>query len=106
MNKTVRVLYAEDDRADADLTKTYFRSNAPDFALDVVETGEKCLAPLKQETYDVLLLDNRLPDMDGTDVLNALAAQKVSLPVVMVTAAGDEALVVRVLRLGACDYVS
>ena len=105
MNETVRVLYAEDDRADADLTKTYFRSNAPDFALDVVETGEKCLARLKQGTYDVLLLDNRLPDMDGTDVLNALAAQKVSLPVVMVTAAGDEALVVRVLRLGACDYV-
>ena len=76
-----------------------------DIELEVVDTGRKCLARLEEAQHDVLLLDYRLPDMDGIDVLKELAAKEVSLPVVMVTAVGDDALVVQVLRLGARDYV-
>ncbi len=105
MKERVRVLYAEDSPLDADLTKTHFELNAPDFELEVVDTGQACLARLGEEKYDVLLLDNHLPDMDGIDVLKELAIKEVLLPVVMVTNVGDEALVVQVLRLGAWDYV-
>src|SRR5206468_4611097 len=55
--------------------------------------------------YDVLLLDNRLPDMDAGNILKALLAQNAPPPVVVVTAVGDEDLVIRVVRLGAWDYV-
>src|SRR4030095_5407318 len=55
--------------------------------------------------FDVLLLDNHLPDMDGIDVLRGLTVKAVPMPVVMVTAVGDEALVVQVLRLGVWDYL-
>ena len=106
MRDIVRVLYAEDDLPDTDLTKTYFEVNAPDFELDVVPTGRQCLSMLRQGRHDVLLLDNHLPDMDGIDVLKELAAADASIPVVMVTGVGDEDLVVQVLRLGAVDYVS
>jgi PAS domain S-box-containing protein len=102
----VRVLYAEDDAQDADLTSSYFRVNAPEFEIDVAPTGRQCLATLQRERYDVLLLDNHLPDMDGIDLLKELATRDVSIPVVVVTAVGDEDLVVQVLRLGAVDYVS
>ena len=105
MSERLGVLYAEDERSDADLTRAHFEENAPELELDVVDTGRQCLARLERRRYDVLLLDNRLPDMEGTDVLKELAAREITLPVVVVTAAGDEALVVRVLRLGACDYV-
>src|SRR6266571_7986189 len=105
MSAALRVLYAEDNAADADLTKTYLAHTAPDVALDVVDSGEQCLARLAQETYDVLLLDHHLADMDGVAVLGELAARDVQLPVVVVTGVGDEALVVQLLRLGACDYV-
>ena len=105
MKERVRALYAEDSPLDADLTKTHFELNAPDFELEVVDTGQACLARLGEEKYDVLLLDNHLPDMDGIDVLKQLAIKEVLLPVVMVTNVGDEALVVQVLRLGAWDYV-
>ncbi len=71
----------------------------------MVDTGLRCLARLQEGRYDVLLLDNRLPDMDGTEVLKELTVKDVRMPVVMVTAAGDESLVVQVLRLGAWDYV-
>ena len=105
MTEKIRVLYAEDDLSDLDLTKTHFRLNAPDCELEVVDTGQGCLARLQEGKYDVLLLDNRLPDMDGIEVLRELTVRDVRMPVVMVTAAGDEALVVQVLRLGALDYV-
>jgi signal transduction histidine kinase len=105
MNQILRVLYAEDDRADADLTQAHLAVNAPGIELEIVDTGQGCLSRLAERTYDVLLLDNHLPDMDGIDVLKQMALRHLSVPVVMVTGTGDEALVVQVLRLGASDYV-
>ncbi len=105
MKERIRVLYAEDDPRDADLTRADFELEAPHIELEVVDTGQKCLARLDEAKFDVLLLDYRLPDMDGIAVLKELAEKNVSPPAVMVTAAGDEALVVQALRLGACDYV-
>jgi PAS domain S-box-containing protein len=105
MIEKIRVLYAEDDSSDLDLTKAHFQLNAPDCELEVVDTGQGCLTRLQEGKYDVLLLDNHLPDMDGIEVLRELTVRDVRMPVVMVTAVGDEALVVQVLRLGALDYV-
>ena len=90
MQARLRVLYAEDNAVDADLTKAHFAQAAPDVVLDVVDSGEQCLARLAHGTYDVLLLDHHLPDMDGVDVLRELAAREVPLPVVMVTSRGSE----------------
>ena len=106
MTQVIRVLYAEDNALDADLTQSHFAHHAPHIEVTVVNNGQRCLELLAANAFDVLLLDNHLPDMDGTAILLDLAARGRSIPVVMVTGAGDEALVVRVLRLGACDYVS
>lgn len=100
----LRVLYAEDDPFDADLTRAHLAS-APDIVLDVVHTGEECLARLQVDDYDVLLLDHHLPDMDGLDILRHLSAGGVFLPVVVTTSVGDETTAVQVLQVGACDYV-
>ena len=105
MSEILRVLYADDNAADVDLTRAHLAGHAPDIALDVVDTGRGCLARLEESTYDLLLLDNHLPDMEGVDILRAVIEREVPLPVVMVTGVGDESLVVRVLRLGASDYV-
>jgi len=105
MSAALRVLYAEDSAADADLTTAHFASVAPDLVLDIVDSGKQCLARLSPSLYDVLLLDHHLPDMDGVDVLRELNAREMPLPVVVVTGVGDEDLVVQVLGLGACDYV-
>ena len=105
MAEKIRVLYAEDNRSDVEQTKAHFEVNASDVELEAVDTGQECLASLEEGKYDVLLLDNHLPDMDGIDVLRELAGKEPTVPVVMVTAVGDEALVLQVLRLGAWDYV-
>jgi len=102
---SIRVLYAEDSPIDADLTMSHFMYEAPEFTIDIAGTGEEFLRRLKEGSYDVLLLDYRLPDMDGIELLKELTALGVKLPIVMVTGTGDEELVVKILRFGTSDYV-
>ena len=47
MTQKIRALYAEDSPIDADLTRTHFEISAPQIELEIVDTGEKCLARLK-----------------------------------------------------------
>jgi signal transduction histidine kinase len=105
MNPTIRILYAEDNPLDADLTRARFAEQAPDFELQIVATGAACLEQIQRNPPDLLLLDHHLPDTDGVEMLKALFRQAPGLPVVMVTGAGDEDLVLRALRLGAATYV-
>ena len=105
MPPIIHVLYAEDSPSDLDLTRQHFELHAPDLQLDIVTTGQACLAHLDHRRYDALLLDNHLPDRDSVDVLKALRRSRTTVPVIVITAVGDEALVVRVLRLGAWDYL-
>lgn len=58
-----------------------------------------------QEDYDLLLLDLVLPGADGLDILKALRKRPRPVPVIILTARGDEEDRVRGLRLGADDYV-
>ena len=106
MTDIIHLLYTEDNFQDADLTRVHFETAATDFQIEIVGTGAACLARLAEQSFDVLLLDNRLPDMDGLDVLGKLRANGHTLPVVMVTGMGDEETVAKSLRAGAADYVS
>ncbi|MGW0866064.1 MULTISPECIES: response regulator transcription factor [Streptomyces] len=96
----MRVLLAEDDDGVAGaLTEAlYDNGHAP----ARVKRGEDVLARHRQA--DLLLLDLGLPDLDGLEVLRKLRAVS-PLPVVVLTARGDERSVVRGLRLGADDYL-
>lgn len=105
MNPTLRILYAEDNPQDADLTQSFFATFAPEMELVIAATGKQCLERLEAGGFDVLLLDHRLPDMEGLEVLKALVERSMRIPTVMVTGMGDEELVVKALRMGASDYV-
>ncbi len=87
------------------LTRTHFLDHAVDFVIEVVQTGQDCLDRVTEGECDLLLLDHHLPDMEGVEVLAALAHRGVQVPTVMVTGVGDENLVVKALRLGAACYV-
>jgi two-component system cell cycle sensor histidine kinase/response regulator CckA len=68
-------------------------------------TAADALIVLGQAAFDLVLLDQRLPDMSGFDLLTTLAREGIAVPVLMVTAFGDEQLATRVLRAGALDYI-
>jgi DNA-binding NtrC family response regulator len=60
---------------------------------------------LKKTSFDVILLDNRMGEMSGLDVLEWMHSQKITTPVIMVTAAGSESTAIEAMQLGVYDYV-
>ncbi len=101
-----RVLYAEDNPFDAELAQSHFRGAAPDLQLEVLERGARVQERLDSGEFDLLLLDNHLPDLDGIEVLERLRSAGHTLPIVMLTGNGDEEAVGRALIAGADDYVT
>jgi DNA-binding NtrC family response regulator len=75
---------------------------------DVVtaESAEKGLELLVEDTPDLILLDNRLPEMTGLELLEKLKVQERGLMVIMITAYGMVETAVKALKLGAYDYIS
>ncbi|MBI2216617.1 MAG: response regulator [Candidatus Rokubacteria bacterium] len=69
-------------------------------------TGVEALAIARRTRLDLVILDLRLPDVSGTEVLRRLRRLDDSLPVVMVTAYGSADTVRTSMRLGAFDYVT
>jgi PAS domain S-box-containing protein len=68
-------------------------------------TAADALIVLAQSTFDLILLDQMLPDMGGLDLLQKLASEGIAVPVLIITAYGNEALATRALRAGALDYI-
>jgi PAS domain S-box-containing protein len=68
-------------------------------------TAADALIVLGHGTYDLVLLSQRLPDLAGLALLHVLAREGISIPCILLTAAGDEQLGVESLRAGALDYV-
>jgi PAS domain S-box-containing protein len=68
-------------------------------------TGADALTVLGHAAFDLVLLDQKLPDLSGAELLQALARENIAVPALMVTAHGDEQLASQVLRAGALDYV-
>jgi len=68
-------------------------------------TGEECFLELSKKNYDVVVVDFNLSDMNGLEVLRSMNYKEYNIPVVMVTAFGDENIAVDAMKLGACDYI-
>ncbi len=101
----LRVLYAEHDPADVDLTLRHLSAHAPHVQVTTVETGAATLQRLEAEEYDLVLLDYRMLDLSGLEILQEMRDRGIRVPVVMVTGYGDEETAVQALKLGALDYV-
>jgi two-component system phosphate regulon response regulator PhoB len=95
-----------EDEPDLRRVMTY---NFKQAGFDVVSApdGETALRAVKEERFDLVLLDLMLPDMPGTEVCRRLkqGAQTSTIPVVMVTAKGEEIDRIVGFELGADDYV-
>jgi DNA-binding response OmpR family regulator len=95
----MRLLVVEDDPSIAEPLRAGLRREG--FDIDLVATGAAALAA---DECDLVLLDLGLPDIDGTDVCRQLR-QRSKVPIIVVTARGDEIDRVVLLELGADDYV-
>jgi two-component system, OmpR family, response regulator len=99
----MRILLAEDDLAIAEGICASLRHGG--HAVDHVASGNLADAALRDDAYDLLVLDLGLPAVDGSDVLRRLRSRGTGMPVLVVTARDGLNERIRVLDLGADDYL-
>lgn len=100
-----QLVIIEDDKDILTLLEFTFGSNS--FEVRSTASGEEGLELIKAKQPDALILDLMLPDMSGFDVCRALKSRQetVGMPIIMLTARGDEIDRIVGLELGADDYV-
>ncbi|MGB8337311.1 MAG: response regulator [Burkholderiales bacterium] len=99
----MRILIAEDDAVLADGLQMSLRN--ADYAVDCVADGALADRLLKDEVYDVMILDLGLPKLDGFEVLKRLRSRGSKLPVLILSAREGTEDRVHGLDLGADDYM-
>jgi DNA-binding NtrC family response regulator len=99
-----RILILEDEK----LIRWSIRERLATEEFDIVEaeTGKKAFALLKEEDCDLILLDHRLPDTTGLEVLQRVRDEMPETSVVMMTAFGTVESAVQAMKLGAADYLT
>lgn len=98
-----RILLVEDDRSIVENLKEFLKKEG--FEVDVAMRQSEALDKTAQTAYDLLLLDISLPDGNGYAVCTAVKAH-FDIPVIFLTASGDEFSVVTGFDLGADDYIA
>lgn len=99
------VLLIEDNPGDAKIiTRIFDRSERP-FKVEHVISGREGLEKIMQKYFDVILLDYRLPGMNGIEILEEIRKRKISTPIIMLTGDDDRRIAVEAMKLGASDYI-
>ena len=75
------------------------------YEVEVSPDGKDALALVGRHVPSLMLVDYRLPDMTGRDLMVSLNERGVAVPFVMMTGQGDERLAVEIMKLGAADYL-
>jgi len=100
------LLVIDDDKVDRMTVIRGLRGTGTDYAVTEAETGRQGIELAARQAFDCILLDYRLPDADGLDVLAELTANPdISVPVVMLTGEGNEMVAVEAMKRGASDYL-
>ena len=76
------------------------------FDIDTAETGEEGIEKLRNNDYDILLLDNKLPGIHGTEVLELIKKDEIEVMTIMITAFASLETAVIATRNGAYDFVT
>ena len=99
-----RILVVDDDPTVSDVVRRYLERAGYDVAL--AADGPAALGAYAREEPDLVVLDLMLPGMDGLEVCRRLRNASTEVPIVMLTALGEESDRVLGLQLGADDYVT
>jgi len=100
-----RLLVVDDNPDDRDMMQR--RLSKLDYEVSVAADGVQALEMIDAESFDLVMLDVTMPDIDGLEVLRRLRTTRsaTELPVIMVTASLAMATQVMAIQLGANDYI-
>ncbi|WMW78518.1 sigma-54 dependent transcriptional regulator [Flavobacterium sp. 20NA77.7] len=101
-----KILIIEDEAAIRRVLTKILTEENDSYKVEEAEDGLQGLEKVKNEDYDLILCDIKMPKMDGVEVLEAVKKIKPEIPVVMISGHGDLDTAVNTMRLGAYDYIS
>lgn len=99
----VQVLFLEDEPTIQDVLAEYMKMQG--YEVDTVSDGEEALQRLKEQKYDIAVLDIMVPKVSGLEVLAYIREHRSEMAAIMLTALGDEQMQVKAFNLFADDYV-
>ena len=99
-----RILIVDDEQSVREVLSEYFTEQG--YSVESAGGGEEALALVERGTPDLVLLDVRMPGIDGVETLRRIRKIAPDVSVIMVTANEDVALARETLKLGALDYVA
>ncbi|OGP58477.1 MAG: hypothetical protein A2V67_02615 [Deltaproteobacteria bacterium RBG_13_61_14] len=100
----IRVLLVDDEEQFRAATSTIL--NRRGFSVTAAANGREALEKIRKDTIDVVILDLKMPEMDGNEVLRELKRLKPELPVIMLTGRGSPDIALAGLQEGLFDYLT
>jgi two-component system nitrogen regulation response regulator NtrX len=101
-----KILIIEDEAAIRRVLGKILSEENDTYKVQEAEDGLEGIEKIKNEDYDLVLCDIKMPKMDGVEVLEAIKKIKPEIPFVMISGHGDLDTAVNTMRLGAFDYIS
>lgn len=101
-----RILIIEDEAAIRRVLNKILTEENKGYEVFEAEDGLAGMEIIKNEDFDLVLCDIKMPKMDGVEVLEAIKKIKPEIPIVMISGHGDLDTAVNTMRLGAFDYIS
>ena len=101
-----KILVIEDEAAIRRVLIKILSEENESYQVEEAEDGLVGIEKVKNEDYDLILCDIKMPKMDGVEVLEAVKKIKPEIPIVMISGHGDLDTAVNTMRLGAFDYIS
>ena len=100
----INILLVEDEKAHAELVHRAFERHGNIFSLSVAQTISEATSLIQSTSFALILTDWRLPDGEGTGLIN-IQQENTNIPVVIMTSHGNERVAVDAIKAGALDYV-
>jgi two-component system nitrogen regulation response regulator NtrX len=101
-----KILIIEDEAAIRRVLTKILSEESETYSVEDVEDGIQGLERIKNNDYDLVLCDIKMPKMDGVELLEAVKKIKPEIPMVMISGHGDMETAIQTMRLGAFDYIS
>jgi len=103
---TIHILYIEDNPLEREaFVRILKRSIKGELELDIALTGEEGIEKIKEKSYDLIIMDNKMPGKSGIEILEEMRGIRSKVPVIFLTGSGDEDVAVKAMKLGAKDYI-